>query len=112
MENNLDKDNLTKRLNRYFKVTGHMGGLLARLGANKYLGFHIDKEKHAFNLKKGLGEVKGPFMKIAQLLSIIPDAIPQEYANQLIQMRKKIFVISLIIGIYSVASFLQIHGIK
>ena len=89
MENTLDKDDFTKRLNRYIQITGQVGGLLTRLGADKYLGLNLDYKSHAINLKKNLGEVKGPFMKIAQLLSMIPDAIPKEYANQLIELQSK-----------------------
>ena len=87
MNNILDKDKFSKRANRYAQVTGQVGGILTRLGANKLLGLNIDKEKHANNLKKDLGKVKGPFMKIAQLLSMIPDALPQEYSKQLIELQ-------------------------
>jgi len=87
LNNILDKDKFSKRANRYAQVTGQVGGILTRLGANKLLGLNIDKEKHANNLKKDLGKVKGPFMKIAQLLSMIPDALPQEYSKQLIELQ-------------------------
>ena len=87
MDNVLDKNKFSKRANRYIQLTGQVGGILTRLGANKFLGLNINKNKHALDLKKGLGEVKGPFMKIAQLLSMIPDALPIEYSNQLIQLQ-------------------------
>ena len=87
MNNILDKDKFSKRASRYIQLTGQVGGLLAKLGANKYLGVDINKNKHALNLKKNLGEIKGPFMKIAQLVSMIPDALPTEYSNQLIQLQ-------------------------
>ena len=87
MNNILDKDKFSKRASRYIQLTGQVGSLLAKLGANRYLGVDINKDKHALNLKKNLGEVKGPFMKIAQLVSMIPDALPTEYSNQLIQLQ-------------------------
>ena len=87
MNNILDKDKFSKRASRYIQLTGQVGGLLAKLGVNRYLGVDINKEKHALNLKKNLGEVKGPFMKIAQLISMIPDALPIEYSNQLMQLQ-------------------------
>ena len=87
MNNILDKDKFSKRASRYIQLTGQVGGLLAKLGANRYLGVDINKDKHALNLKKNLGEVKGPFMKIAQLISMIPDALPIEYSNQLMQLQ-------------------------
>jgi len=87
LNNILDKDKFSKRASRYIQLTGQVGGLLVKLGANRFLGVDIDKNKHALNLKKDLGEVKGPFMKIAQLISMIPDALPIEYSNQLIQLQ-------------------------
>ncbi|PPR31778.1 MAG: putative protein kinase UbiB [Alphaproteobacteria bacterium MarineAlpha6_Bin6] len=87
MKNILDKDKFSKRANRYIQVTGQVGGILTRLGANKLLGLDIDKNKHALDLKNNLGSVKGPFMKIAQLLSMIPNALPLEYSDQLIQLQ-------------------------
>ena len=87
MDNVLDKNKFSKRANRYIQLTGQVGGILTRLGANKFLGLNINKNTHALDLQKGLGEVKGPFMKIAQLLSMIPDALPIEYSNQLIQLQ-------------------------
>jgi len=87
LNNILDKDKFSKRANRYIQLTGQVGGLLAKLGANRFLGVDIDKNKHALNLKKDLGEVKGPFMKIAQLISMIPDALPIEYSKQLMQLQ-------------------------
>jgi len=87
LNNILDKDKFSKRASRYIQLTGQVGGLLTKLGANRFLGVNIDKDKHALNLKKDLGEIKGPFMKIAQLISMIPDALPIEYSNQLIQLQ-------------------------
>ncbi len=87
MTNILDKNKFSNRANRYIQLTGQVGSLLTKLGANKYFGIKIDKEKHALNLKEDLGNIKGPFMKIAQLLSMIPDAIPIEYSNQLMQLQ-------------------------
>ncbi|MGH7062079.1 MAG: ABC1 kinase family protein, partial [Stellaceae bacterium] len=34
-----------------------------------------------------LGGIKGPLMKVAQLLATIPDALPKEYVNELIQLQ-------------------------
>ena len=87
MDKILDKDNFSKRLNRYFQITSQVGGIVTRIGANKYLGLNIDQKKYALSLQEKFGQAKGPFMKIAQLLSMIPDAIPKEYANKLIELQ-------------------------
>ena len=35
------------RIRRYAKVTSTMGGLAARVAGERYLGWNIDREKHA-----------------------------------------------------------------
>ena len=71
------------RLRRYAKVTSAMGGLAARLAGERYLGIKIDREQHASDLRSALGGLKGPLMKVAQILATIPDALPKEYVNEL-----------------------------
>ena len=60
-----------------------MSGLAARLAGERYLGVDIDRSKHAAQLREALGGLKGPLMKVAQILSTIPDALPPEYADEL-----------------------------
>ena len=71
------------RIRRYAKVTSTMGGLAARVAGERYLGWDINREKHAADLRQALGGLKGPIMKVAQILSTIPDALPPEYAQEL-----------------------------
>jgi predicted unusual protein kinase regulating ubiquinone biosynthesis (AarF/ABC1/UbiB family) len=78
-----DDDNLGGRVRRYARVSTAMGGLAARLAGERYLGLPIDRARHAADLKAALGGIKGPLMKLAQLLATIPDAIPKEYASEL-----------------------------
>src|SRR5213076_3040150 len=82
-----DDDTFSGRVRRYARVGGAMGGLAARLGAERYLGLAIDRERHAADLKAALGGIKGPLMKVAQLLATIPDALPEEYVRELIQLQ-------------------------
>ena len=63
------------RLRRYAKVTSAMGGLAARLAGERYLGIKINREQHASDLRAALGGLKGPLMKVAQILATIPDLI-------------------------------------
>jgi len=76
-------DNLPGRVRRYARVSTAMGGLAARLAGARYLGLQIDRARHAADLKAALGGIKGPLMKVAQLLATIPDALPKEYAGEL-----------------------------
>jgi predicted unusual protein kinase regulating ubiquinone biosynthesis (AarF/ABC1/UbiB family) len=80
-------DSLGGRLGRYARVGASMGGLAARLAGERYLGFSLDRDKHATELKAALGGLKGPLMKAAQLLATIPDALPPEYARELAQLQ-------------------------
>ncbi|MGE5269455.1 MAG: ABC1 kinase family protein [Thiohalocapsa sp.] len=82
-----DEDSFTGRVRRYARVGGAMAGLGARLGAERYLGVPIDRQRHAADLKAALGGIKGPLMKVAQLLATIPDALPEEYVQELIQLQ-------------------------
>ena len=82
-----DDDSFTGRVRRYAQVSSAMGGLAARLAGERYLGISVDRERHAADLKAALGGIKGPLMKVAQLLATIPDALPKEYVNELIQLQ-------------------------
>ena len=76
-------DHLTGRIRRYAKVSRSVGGLAAKLAGERYLGMSVDRRRHAVDLRNALGDLKGPLMKVAQLLSTIPDALPPEYADEL-----------------------------
>ncbi len=78
-----DDDSLSGRVKRYARVSTAMGGLAARLAGERYLGLPLDRSRHAADLKAALGGIKGPLMKVAQLLATIPEALPKEYASEL-----------------------------
>ena len=79
-----DEDStLGGRALRYVRVGAAVGGLAARLAGERYLGIGFDKLEHAQDLKMALGGLKGPLMKVAQILSTIPNALPPGYAEQL-----------------------------
>jgi predicted unusual protein kinase regulating ubiquinone biosynthesis (AarF/ABC1/UbiB family) len=82
-----DGDNLTGRMRRYARVSTAMGGLAARLAGERYLGLPLDRARHAADLKAALGGIKGPLMKVAQLLATIPEALPREYAGELVELQ-------------------------
>ena len=49
----------------------------------------FDRATNALALAAALGGLKGPIMKVAQLLATIPDALPPEYANELIKLQSQ-----------------------
>src|SRR5579859_6664029 len=82
-----DEDTFTGRVRRYAQVGTAMAGLGARLAGERYLGIQVDRERHAADLKAALGGIKGPLMKVAQLLATIPEALPKEYAGELASLQ-------------------------
>ncbi|HUX79278.1 MAG TPA: AarF/ABC1/UbiB kinase family protein, partial [Alphaproteobacteria bacterium] len=75
------------RLKRYSNVTTAVGGLMARLFGDRYLGISINEPQHAEALKETLGHLKGPLMKIAQILATVPDILPEEYATAFLELQ-------------------------
>ncbi|MBX6370524.1 MAG: AarF/ABC1/UbiB kinase family protein [Rhodospirillales bacterium] len=81
------ENSLTGRVRRYARVSTAVGGLAARLASERYLGLPLDRGRHAAELRAALGGIKGPLMKVAQLLATIPDALPKEYVAELVQLQ-------------------------
>lgn len=81
------ENRLTTRIKRYGQVSGTMAGLAASLAGQKFLGLNIEREDHADKLTLALGNLKGPLMKVGQILSTIPEALPPEYANAFQQLQ-------------------------
>jgi predicted unusual protein kinase regulating ubiquinone biosynthesis (AarF/ABC1/UbiB family) len=82
-----EENTLGGRVARYARVSTAVGGLAARMAGERYLGLKIDRDAHARELRAALGGLKGPLMKVAQLLATIPDAIPDEYVAELSQLQ-------------------------
>ena len=81
-----EKNNYTKRLSRYTSVGKEFGKFTTKFLFNTIISDNKN-ERNALALKNALGSLKGPLMKIAQLLSTIPGAVPAEYANELSQLQ-------------------------
>ena len=82
-----ERDSVGGRVRRYAKVGTAVGGLAARLAGDRMFGISIDRPGHAKDLKNALGGLKGPLMKVAQILATIPEALPQEYVDELMQLQ-------------------------
>jgi predicted unusual protein kinase regulating ubiquinone biosynthesis (AarF/ABC1/UbiB family) len=68
---------------RMVRTSGAVGGIAARVAGERFLGIKTDKSAHAEGLKQILGGLKGPLMKVAQFLATVPEALPEEYAQEL-----------------------------
>lgn len=87
MTQNSENSRFTGRLGRYARVTTAMTGLATKLAGEKFLGIKIERDQHAKQLTEALGNLKGPLMKVGQILSTIPEAVPAEYARELQQLQ-------------------------
>jgi predicted unusual protein kinase regulating ubiquinone biosynthesis (AarF/ABC1/UbiB family) len=70
-------------MRRMVRTSGAVGGIAARVAGERFLGIRTDKTAHAEDLKQILGGLKGPLMKVAQFLATVPEALPEEYAQEL-----------------------------
>lgn len=86
-EDHLGKNTLGKRVARYGRVSGSMANLALKLAGEKYFGMDIAREEHAGKLVQSLGNLKGPLMKVGQILATIPEALPKEYAAEFQQLQ-------------------------
>ena len=82
-----DKPSLFGELRRMARTSTAVGGIAARVAGERVFGIKTDRAGHAEDLKTLLGGLKGPLMKVAQFLSTVPDALPEEYAAELSQLQ-------------------------
>jgi predicted unusual protein kinase regulating ubiquinone biosynthesis (AarF/ABC1/UbiB family) len=85
----LEKNRFSARARRYANVGSKVGGVAARMAGQRLIGAQGGRAGNAFALAAALGGLKGPIMKVAQLLATIPDALPAEYANELIKLQSQ-----------------------
>ena len=83
MSDRQEGSSLFGEIRRMARTSGAVGGIAARVAGQRFLGLRTDKAAHAEDLKAILGGLKGPLMKVAQFLSTVPDALPEEYAQEL-----------------------------
>jgi predicted unusual protein kinase regulating ubiquinone biosynthesis (AarF/ABC1/UbiB family) len=81
-----DRSSLGGRLSRLARVGGTAAGLATRFAAARLSG-NYDANTTAAGLREALGGLKGPVMKMAQILSTVPGAVPEEYAAELAQLQ-------------------------
>ena len=82
-----EDNTLGGRVNRYARVSTSIGTIAARIGAERLFGVPLDRPRLAADLRRALGDLKGPLMKVAQLMSTIPDALRDEYIEELGQLQ-------------------------
>ncbi len=84
-----EANRLSARMGRYARVGANVGGVAARMAGARLMGVDIADRSNAEVLRRALGGLKGPIMKVAQLLATIPDALPPEYAEELAKLQSE-----------------------
>lgn len=82
-----EDNRLSARAARYVRVGTNVGAVAAKVAGQRLLGVEGDRGRDAAALAAALGGLKGPIMKVAQLISTIPEALPAEYAQELGQLQ-------------------------
>src|ERR1700692_4557214 len=84
-----EKNPFSARAARYARVGANVGGVAARYAGRRLLGSEPDRAGEASALSSALGRLKGPLMKVAQLMATIPDLLPPEYAAELQKLQSE-----------------------
>src|ERR1700680_1585350 len=84
-----EANRFSARAARYARVGANVGGVAAKIAATRFFGLDLDRAKNAVELAAALGGLKGPIMKVAQLMATIPDALPPEYAAELTKLQSQ-----------------------
>jgi predicted unusual protein kinase regulating ubiquinone biosynthesis (AarF/ABC1/UbiB family) len=82
-----EQNRLSSRLWRYASVGAGVGTATARVAAGRLLNSQKDFANEARLFRETLGGLKGPLMKVAQLMATIPDVLPADYARELQQLQ-------------------------
>ncbi len=84
-----EKNRFSARARRYARVGVNVGGVAAKAAGARLFGLDLDRGRNAAELAAALGGLKGPIMKVAQLLATIPEALPPEYIEQLAKLQNQ-----------------------
>jgi predicted unusual protein kinase regulating ubiquinone biosynthesis (AarF/ABC1/UbiB family) len=84
-----EKNRFSARAARYARVGAGVSGVAARYAGRRILGGAADRAGDALALSTALGRLKGPLMKVAQLMATIPDLLPPEYATELQKLQSE-----------------------
>jgi predicted unusual protein kinase regulating ubiquinone biosynthesis (AarF/ABC1/UbiB family) len=84
-----DGSSLPRRLARQVRMATVLGRFVSRLASERYLGIEQDQAELARQLREALGNLRGPIVKLAQLLATVPGALPAEYVAELMTLQSQ-----------------------
>ncbi len=83
MTQDREHDRFSARAARHARIGVNLGGAAMRLATARLAAGTMRGAGPAGALAEALGSLKGPLMKVAQMMSTIPDLLPPEYAEEL-----------------------------
>jgi predicted unusual protein kinase regulating ubiquinone biosynthesis (AarF/ABC1/UbiB family) len=84
-----EKNRFSARAARYARVGANVGGVAALYAGRRLVGGEPNRAGEASVLASALGNLKGPLMKVAQLMATVPDLLPPEYAAELQKLQSE-----------------------
>jgi predicted unusual protein kinase regulating ubiquinone biosynthesis (AarF/ABC1/UbiB family) len=84
-----ERNRFSARAARYARVGTNVGSVAAKFAASRLFGIGLDRGRNASELAAALGGLKGPIMKVAQLMATIPDLLPPEYVEELQKLQSE-----------------------
>jgi predicted unusual protein kinase regulating ubiquinone biosynthesis (AarF/ABC1/UbiB family) len=88
-ERDREANRMSARVSRYARVGANVGGVAARIAGSRLFGLDNRDQGNAAALAQALGGLKGPLMKVAQLMATVPDVLPPEYAEELSKLQSE-----------------------
>ena len=82
-----EANRFSARASRYARLGVNAGAFAARMASNRITGGAREGDAQA--LARSLGALKGPLMKVAQMMATIPEALPADYAEALMKLQSQ-----------------------
>ena len=82
-----EANRFSARASRYARLGVNAGAFAARMASNRMTGGARQGDAQA--LARSLGALKGPLMKVAQMMATIPEALPADYADALMKLQSQ-----------------------
>ena len=82
-----EANRFSARAARYARVGANVGSVAARIARTRLLG--AAASGNAAALAQALGALKGPVMKVAQMMATVPDLLPPDYAEELQKLQNE-----------------------
>jgi predicted unusual protein kinase regulating ubiquinone biosynthesis (AarF/ABC1/UbiB family) len=89
MTDDPEQNRLSARAMRYARVGANIGGVAARIAGSRLTRSQGLAAGNAAALSDALGRLKGPLVKVAQLMATIPDVLPADYAQELQKLQSQ-----------------------